>query len=79
MKRTVVLLNLAPCYFSASTAQTTYHSAIGLRIGTGYYDLFSASYQYHVPIAALPGLQWFYRRGACFFRSIRFLSLKRKA
>ncbi len=45
MKRTVVLLNLAPCYFTASTAQTTYHSAIGLRIGTGYYDLLSASYK----------------------------------
>ena len=103
MKRSVVLLSLALCYFSASTAQTTYQSAIGLRIGTGYYDLFSASfktfldaspgaielnfgvkpatdyrtgccvlddnsntmisftasYQYHVPIAALPGLQWF--------------------
>ena len=103
MKRTVVLLSLALCYFSASTAQTTYHSAIGLRIGTGYYDLFSVSYktfisesasaielnfgvkpatdyntgccvledndntkisfsgsyEYHVPIAAVPGLQWF--------------------
>jgi hypothetical protein len=103
MKRTVILLSLAFCYFNTSTAQTTYQSAIGLRIGTGYYDLFSASYktflseshsaielnfgvkpstnyrtgccvlddnpntmisfsasyQYHVPIAALPGLQWF--------------------
>jgi len=45
MKRTVLLLCLALCYSSASTAQTTYHSAIGLRIGTGYYDLFSASYK----------------------------------
>jgi hypothetical protein len=110
MKRTVVLLSLALCYFSVSTAQTTYHSAIGLRIGTGYYDLFSASYktfisgsasavelnfgvkpatdyhtgccvpddnpntmisfsasyQYHVPIAALPGLQWFIGGGPVF-------------
>jgi hypothetical protein len=110
MKRTVVLLSLALCYFSDSTAQTTYHSAIGLRIGTGYYDLFSASYktfisgsasavelnfgvkpatdyhtgccvpddnpntmisfsasyQYHVPIAALPGLQWFIGGGPVF-------------
>jgi hypothetical protein len=71
MKRTVVLLNLAFCYFSASTAQTTYHSAVGLRIGTGCYDLFSASYQYHVPITALPGLQWFMGGG--------LLSLRRKA
>jgi hypothetical protein len=45
MKRTVLLLCLALCYFTVSTAQTTYHSAIGLRIGTGYYDLFSASYK----------------------------------
>jgi len=103
MNRTVILLGLALCYFSDSSAQTTYHSAIGLRLGTGYYDLisasyktflsvspsaielnfgvkpstsyrtgccvlddnsntmisFSASYQYHVPITDLPGLQWF--------------------
>lgn len=103
MKRTVLLSGLALVYFSALSAQTTYHSAIGLRIGTGYYDLFSASYktflsesgsaielnfgvkpttnyrtgccvlndngntmisfsasyQYHVPITSLPGLQWF--------------------
>ena len=103
MKRTGFLLMVALYYYSVSTAQTTYHSAIGLRIGTGYYDLFSASYktflsesasaielnfgvkpaystgtgcclpddnsntmisfsasyQYHVPIPALPGLQWF--------------------
>lgn len=102
-KRMVLLMNLALVYFSQSFAQTTYHSAIGLRIGTGYYDLFSASYktflsdgpgaieldfgvkpatnyrtgccvlddndntmisfsasyQYHVPVQALPGLQWF--------------------
>jgi hypothetical protein len=89
----------------AFSQSTTYHSAIGLRIGTGYSDLFSASYkiflsespgalefnlgvkppysyagypgnpsysnsditlmsfsgsyQYHIPIPALPGLQWF--------------------
>jgi hypothetical protein len=110
MKRTVVLLNLALCYFSASTAQTTFHSAIGLRIGTGNYDFlsasyktiisgsasaiepdfgvkpatdyhtgycvpdgnpntmisFSASYQYCVPIAALPGLQLIMGGGAVF-------------
>ena len=99
IKRTVALLLPALFYFSALSAQTTYHSAIGLRIGTGYYDLFSASYktflsesasalelnfgvkpsaaccasdqgnntiisfsasyQYHVPVASLPGLQWF--------------------
>ena len=45
MKRTVVLLCVALCYFTVSSAQTTYRSAIGLRIGTGYYDLFSASYK----------------------------------
>lgn len=103
MKRTVVLVSVALFCFSSLSAQTTYHSAIGLRIGTGYYDLFSASYktflsesasaielnfgvkpatnyntgccvlddngntmisfsasyQYHVPIVSLPGLQWF--------------------
>jgi hypothetical protein len=103
MQRKVILSSLGLCYFFTSAAQTTYHSAIGLRIGTGYYDLFSASYktflsespgaielnfgvkpatnyrtgccvlddngntmisfsasyQYHVPISSVPGLQWF--------------------
>jgi hypothetical protein len=106
MKRTLLLFCLVTTGFTAVLSQTTYHSAIGLRIGTGYSDLFSASYkifvadgpgalelnlgvkpsynsvysypgnssyystsvtmmsfsasyQYHVPIAALPGLQWF--------------------
>jgi hypothetical protein len=103
MKKTLIILGLALFCFSVSFSQTTYHSAIGLRIGTGYADLFSASYktfltngpgaielnlgvkpannyrtgccvldnhsntimsfsasyQYHIPIVALPGLQWF--------------------
>jgi|SRR5450432_611283 hypothetical protein len=104
MKKTYILPGLAIFCFSAAFSQTTtYQSAIGLRIGTGYSDLFSASYktflangpgaielnlgvkpatdyrtgccvlenssntimsfsasyQYHVPIPALPGLQWF--------------------
>jgi hypothetical protein len=105
MKKICILFNLSICCFLVSFSQTTYHSAIGLRIGTGYDDLFSASYktflsdgpgalelnlgvkppytyagypgnayysnssitmmsfsasyQYHVPIAPLPGLQWF--------------------
>lgn len=103
MKKTLsVTCFLAICY-SAAFSQTTYHSAIGLRFGTGYSDLisasykvflsdgpgaleldlgvkpatgyatgccvlddskntimsFSGSYQYHFPIAAAPGLQWF--------------------
>jgi hypothetical protein len=103
IKRTFALLSLTLFYCPALISQTTYQSAIGLRIGTGYYDLFSASYktflsssasaieldfgvkpatnyntgccvvedngntmisfsasyQYHVPIVSLPGLQWF--------------------
>jgi hypothetical protein len=103
MKKTSILVSFCLICFSAAFSQTTYHSAIGIRIGTGYADLFSASYktflsdgpgaielnlgikpatnyrtgccvlddnentimsfsgsyQYHVPIAALPGLQWF--------------------
>jgi hypothetical protein len=106
MKKSLILLSATMFYLvSAFSQSTTYHSAIGLRIGTGYNDLFaasyktflsdgpgalefnlgvkppytytaypgnpsysnsditmmsfSASYQYHVPIPALPGLQWF--------------------
>lgn len=103
MKKTLILLSPALFCLSAVLSQTTYHSAFGIRIGTGYSDLisasyktflsgspgaielnlgvkpatnygtgccvpnngnntimsFSASYQYHVPIAAVPGLQWF--------------------
>jgi hypothetical protein len=109
MKKSAILFCAALlCFFasfSQSNTNSTYHSAIGLRIGTGYDDLFSASYkvflsggpgalelnlgvkppytydgypgnpsynnsditmmsfsasyQYHVPIAAVAGLQWF--------------------
>src|SRR5664279_4765090 len=107
MKKSVILLWFPLfCFLTAFTqTNSSYHSAIGLRIGTGYDDLFSASYkiflsdgpgalelnlgvkppytytgypgnpsysnsditmmsfsasyQYHVPIPALPGLQWF--------------------
>ena|SRR5450631_397064 len=106
MKKSTILVSLLLFCLLNSFAQTTsYHSAIGLRIGTGYDDLFSASYkmflsdgpgalelnlgvkppysytgypgnpsysssnitmmsfsasyQYHVPIQAVPGLQWF--------------------
>jgi hypothetical protein len=103
MKKSIVLVNFLFLFLLTSSAQTTYHSAIGLRIGTGYADLFSASYkvflsdgpgalelnlgvkppytygvygypytndditmmsfsasyQYHFPIQAVPGLQWF--------------------
>jgi hypothetical protein len=106
MKKSLILLSLTVFYFSVTFSQATYHSGIGLRIGTGYSDLFSASYkvflsegpgaielnlgvkppyaynygypgnsgyyntditmmsfsasyQYHFPIAALEGLQWF--------------------
>jgi hypothetical protein len=45
MNRTVILFGLAFFYFSDLSAQTTYHSAIGLRLGTGYYDLISVSYK----------------------------------
>jgi hypothetical protein len=103
MKKTYFLVCLVFFYGSRGFTQTSYHSAIGIRIGTGYSDLFSASfktflsngpgaielnlgvkpatnyktvccvvdyndnsmmsfsasYQYHVPIPAVPGLQWF--------------------
>jgi hypothetical protein len=104
MKKTLVMVSLALITFSFAFSQTTYQSAIGLRIGTGYSDLisasyktflsgspgalelnlgvkpaynyypgglgyydyanitimsFSASYQYHIPIVRVPGLQWF--------------------
>ena len=46
MKKSLVLVNIFSLGFLISFAQTTsYHSAIGLRIGTGYSDLFSASYK----------------------------------
>jgi hypothetical protein len=103
MKRPLIILSMAIIYFNPVFSQTTYHTAIGLRLGTGYSDLLSlslktfisdgpgalefnlgikpstdyvtgccttdysdvtmisvsASYQYHVPITAVPGLQWF--------------------
>jgi hypothetical protein len=104
MKKSIVLIVFFSLSLLTSSAQSTgYHSAIGLRIGTGYSDLFSASYkvflsdgpgalelnlgvkppytssvygypydnenitmmsfsgsyQYHFPIQAVPGLQWF--------------------
>jgi hypothetical protein len=103
MKKTIYFLIPALFYGLSGFCQTNYHSAIGIRIGTGYSDLFSASfktflsdgpgaielnlgvkpatdyrtgccvidyndntimsfsasYQYHVPITAVPGLQWF--------------------
>jgi hypothetical protein len=106
MKKSIILVTACFFYWSSAFSQsTTYHSAIGLRIGTGYNDLFSASYkiflaespgalefnlgvkppytyagypgnpsytnsditmmsfsasyQYHIPIPAVPGLQWF--------------------
>lgn len=103
MKRQLSILSLAIIYFNPVSSQTTYHTAMGLRLGTGYSDLLSlslktfisdgpgalefdlgikpstdyttgccgmdysavtmisasASYQYHVPITAVPGLQWF--------------------
>jgi hypothetical protein len=106
MKKLLIILSLVlncVSYSIAQTSQTTYHTAVGLRLGTGYSDLislslktfpsggpgalefnlgvkpatnyyngccaldnstvttmsFSASYQYHVPISSVPGLQWF--------------------
>jgi hypothetical protein len=102
MKKALILVSLSVCCVASSFSQTNYHSAIGLRIGTGYSDLisasfktfisgpgalefnlgvkpatdyrtgccvlnnssytilsFSASYQYHFPVPAVPGLQWF--------------------
>jgi hypothetical protein len=106
MKKSIILLCAGFfCLSIAFSQSTTYHSAIGLRIGTGYSDLFSASYkiflsqgpgalefnlgvkppysyagypgypsysnsditimsfsasyQYHIPIPAVPGLRWF--------------------
>ena len=107
MNRALFTFCLVLCIISTCFSQTTtYHSAIGIRFGTGYADLFSASYktflaggpgalelnlgvkpsytysygnpgvpsyyndditmmsfsasyQYHIPINAVPGLQWF--------------------
>jgi hypothetical protein len=103
MKKSLIIIGLSMICFLPAFTQTTYHSAVGLRLGTGYSDLisvslktflsdgpgalefnlgvkpstdyptgccvmnnndvttvsFSASYQYHVPIGAVPGLQWF--------------------
>lgn len=115
MKKTLIILSLALfCTPFAFSQVTTYHSAIGLRIGTGYSDLFSASYkvfltggpgaieldlgikpatnyrtgccvlensdntitsfsgsyQYHVPITAVPGLQWFVGGGFTLINTI---------
>jgi hypothetical protein len=89
---TLVTLGLS----MAAKAQSTYDNSIGVRLGTGYYDIFSASfktflasgpgalefdlgfkpqtygygvdafnlsfsaaYQYHFNIDAVPGLKWF--------------------
>jgi hypothetical protein len=107
MKKPLIILSMVMiCVFPsiAQNNQTVYHTAVGLRLGTGYSDLislslktflsdgpgalefnlgvkpatdystgcctldnnsevtmlsFSASYQYHVKISAVPGLQWF--------------------
>jgi hypothetical protein len=103
MKKPLIILSMAFFCCITSFSQTTYHTAVGLRLGTGYSDLisaslktflsdgpgalefnlgvkpatdyaagcctleyssvtmisFSASYQYHVPIPAVRGLQWF--------------------
>ncbi len=103
MNKPLIILSMVFFCFGAAFSQTTYHTAVGLRLGTGYSDLisvslktflsdgpgalefnlgvkpatdytngccalensnvtmvsFSASYQYHVPINAVPGLQWF--------------------
>ncbi len=47
MKKSVALFCFSLlCSLAAFSQNTsTYHSAIGLRIGTGYDDLFSASYK----------------------------------
>ena len=39
------MLLVAICFTGAHFTNYHYHSAIGLRIGTGYSDLFSASYK----------------------------------
>jgi hypothetical protein len=106
MKKPLIILSLVMICLSSAFAQTNqsaYHTAVGIRLGTGYSDLislslktflsdgpgalefnlgvkpatdyrtgccvldnsdvttmsFSASYQYHVHIQAVPGLQWF--------------------
>ena len=43
MKRPLIILSLAIIYFNPASSQTTYHTAIGLRLGTGYSDLLSLS------------------------------------
>ena len=45
MKKSLIYLGIVLFCSTAAFSQTTYHSAIGLRIGSGYSDLFSASYK----------------------------------
>ncbi|MDP9042491.1 MAG: hypothetical protein M3N30_10975, partial [Bacteroidota bacterium] len=45
MKKRSILISLSIYCFSVAFSQTVYHSAIGIRLGTGYYDLVSASYK----------------------------------
>ncbi|HVY74726.1 MAG TPA: hypothetical protein VG890_07845 [Puia sp.] len=94
MKKFLFAAALISFFAFGAKAQSTYQSAIGARLGTGYADLLSASYktflaespsaiefnfgfrpsyqtyddlnlalsaayQFHVPIPAVDGLQWF--------------------
>jgi hypothetical protein len=96
MKKLLCIAVVVLCLASRGWTQTTYDNSIGIRLGTGYYDIFSASfktfissspsalefdlgfkpqsygygldafnlsfsaaYQYHFDIAAVPGLRWF--------------------
>ncbi len=43
MKKPLIILSMAFFFYSATFSQTTYHTAVGIRLGTGYSDLISVS------------------------------------
>jgi hypothetical protein len=57
MKKTIYFLIPVLFYDPSGFSQTSCHSVIGIRFGTGYSDLFSVSYKEF--LAAVPGLEGF--------------------
>ena len=46
MKKAVLLVFVVLSGLNAAYSQANYHDAVGIRVGTGYYDLFSADYKH---------------------------------
>ena len=46
MKKAVLLVFVVLSGLNAAYSQANYHDAVGIRAGTGYYDLFSADYKH---------------------------------